>query len=246
VVPVRQSPFPVFPLEPEERTVTLTIEAWVGSGGESVAGAAVACQRIDTIDGERELVTRVFPIAAQRLFLGAELTDEAGRTTTVVRYRESFEEEEAALVGVGACHPQFGTDYVEVDVRELKEDPRVHLGLERGRTARGRVVSEHGRPLPRAIVSISASRGKRYSVSMNGFGTMTDETGEFVLTGIRFENVPVKLAVGHPAWLPSDFETSEEYHAALETTKKMRAKFRAVFDEATQTYSVGDLVFRPE
>ena len=221
-------------------TVVVRIAARIVHEGHPAEGVAVAAQAIVFDEqGDREPAMTVFTRAAQRFFSQAGLSSADGLAETVLTLPQ--EDFDAAVVGVAAFSPEFGSSYLEVDARSIREGEPIDLVIERGKSVQGRVEDRNGNPVSNALVYIT-THSRRGAIPQPGLGAITDSRGDFRFAGLYDGNSPAQLSVSHPARVPDDL-VGEERRERLRQARTERKPFRGTLDESTRVYDAGRVLF---
>ena len=185
------------------------------------------------IDSFSDGVRRPAEIFAQ-MVQDTPLSGTDGIASVDVNYRSELPMD--TLFEVGAYHPEFGTDYLELSLEELQTlaADEIVFDLERGEVVTGRVVDAGGNPLRNVEVRLYTTHLPK-DVGLSGIGTFTHADGTFRIAGIRFNNVPTLATGTYPGG--TQFRSQRRGRFKVRITKEQ-------FDEATKEWTLGDITIK--
>lgn len=111
------------------------------------------------------------------------------------------------------------------------------IEIERGDAIQGRIVTPEGEPFRGVSVEVNGTTPAD-AVSTSGISSITDESGEFFLPGIRFGNTPNDVFAAYDRSKLCDDRATLRGVAG-----NMKRVLNADdYDESTRTWEVGDIV----
>ena len=199
--------------------------ASVSCDGAPVEGASVAAT---TVRGRNTSIFSSFNPSSPK-------TDEHGIVDARMYVRATTAS--GAICEVAAYHPEFGTAYVKIPCEDLWAiDGSVDLSLESEKAVVGVVVDASGEPLEGAYVKLGSMAGRSGSPLLTGLWARTNGRGEFLISGVNFENTPISVNVIYGEGLTDV--------PRLERENRVSAEYRVTtdhYDEDAKLWDLGEL-----